>query len=629
MSWDIGSQNIKIKPSTFEDLSAIQGNLTQEQAMLWLAKFFRSNINILYETLASASSSLLPIQEILIKSLFLRDSGIVVASRGFSKSWLLGVCSLLIPILSPGAGICLISANFRGARRILEGAEKIVNGPKANLLKQCFPNPLRRSNDVYKWTIENGSEVFALPLNAEGLRGHRATWLFIDEGLLISKEVQENILRPFLSVKQNAGEEMMIREKENEAIALGTMKEEDRLSFPRNKFFVFSSASFKFQYLYELYDNMINNIMKPRPVKKPDDSDATYFAMRFSYKVLEELPNHAFLDMTQVQAAKDTVGENSDYFQREWMAQFPDISDGYFNIKRLHECTVPFQQEPTVQLKGDKESRYVLAIDPAYSDSKTQDHFAMSIHLLGPEERKSFLVHSYTQTGGELRNHYIYLSYLLTHFNIVFACIDASGSEFIKGFNESSIAKEKNLKLEFLEVDLEKDQLNEYNEEVLKAKNQYNLTSRRIVYSQPFTSVSIRKLNEHLKNQVEAKKVWFASRLSIDEDTTTQCNSILDRFDLKSKKDLEYGGEDFIDEQNHWIDETKAQTALIQVKTTPLGTLQFDLPQSIRRSTSENKPRRDSYTCLLLANMAASHYYNIMYSKAPVISNTFSPIIIR
>jgi hypothetical protein len=628
MSWETGSQKIRIKPSTWDELNSAVGNLTEDEARIWLAKYFRSNIGILYEMLATPDSPLLPIQEILIKSLFLRDSGIVVAARGFSKSWLLGICSLLIPILSPGSGICLISANFRGARRILEGAEKIVDSPKAILLQQCFSNALRRSNDVYKWKIDNGSEVFALPLNAEGLRGHRATWLFIDEGLLISKEIQENILRPFLSVKQNAGEEMRIRAIENSAIKEGVMTEDERIDFPKNKFFVFSSASFKFQYLFELYTNIINNIMQPKAEIKAEDR-VSYFAMRFSYKVLEELPNHAFLDMTQVNAAKDMAGEQSDYFQREWMGAFPDISDGYFNIKKLHECTVKFGDEPCIQLKGEKDSRYILSIDPAYSDSKKEDYFAMGLYLLSPETRQNFLINSYTQTGGELRNHYLYLSYLLTHFNIVFINIDASGNEFIKGFNESTIAKERNLKLEFLDVDLEKDQLNEYNEEIIKAKNQYNITSKRIVYCQPFNSLSIRKMNEHLKNQIENKKVWFASRISIDENSTKLCNDILDRYGFINKKDTDFGAEDFLEEQNRWIEETKAQTALIQVKATPLGTLQYDLPQSIKRSTSENKARRDSYTCLLMGNMAATHYYNIVYSKSAPVSYTFAPIIIR
>ena len=285
MAFIPGNQIIKKKKgqTDWEFVNSLKGELKEHEARIALARFFRSNIGVLFNLITGGKRELLPIQELIIKSLFLRDSGILVASRGFSKSWLLGVCSLLIPILSPGAQICLISANFRGARRILDGAESIVNAAGSELLKQCFPNNLRRSTDVYKWIIPNGSEVFALPLNAEGLRGHRATWLFIDEGLLISKEIQENILRPFLAVKQNPAEEMQIRAEEDENIRLGLLSEEDRMVFPKNKFFVLSSASFKFQYLYELYDSIVQNIMKPKDVT--DEDSVSYFAFRFSYKV--------------------------------------------------------------------------------------------------------------------------------------------------------------------------------------------------------------------------------------------------------------------------------------------------------------------------------------------------------
>lgn len=635
--WEVGRQDTKIEPSNFEYLKSVKGHLTEHQSKLWLARYFSSNLNALYEYLADPDYPLLPIQEILIKSLFLRDSGIVVAARGFSKSWLLGVCSLLIPILSPGAGICLISANFRGARRILEGAEKIVNSRRAHHLKQCFPNALRRNNDVYKWNVENGSEVFALPLNPEGLRGHRATWLFIDEGLLISKEIQDSILRPFLAVKQNAGEEMKIREEEDQAIKLGIITEQDRLILPGNKYFIFSSASFKFQYLYELWGGehgFLNKIMTPERVHDEEQQKTSSFAMRFSYKVLEELPNNAFLDMTQINEAKKMGGENSDYFLREYMALFPDISDGYFNIKKLHECSVKFGDEPSLQLKGNKNYEYILAIDPAYSDSKIGDHFAMSIFLLNREEKKIFLVHSYTNIGGDLKSHYAYLSYLMTSFNIVFVIIDKSGDEFLKGWNESIIAKERNLKIDFLEVDFDKDQHIDLQEEYMKAKNQYNFTFKKFVYRQSFASLSQRKMNEHMKNQIEAKKVWFGSRIPVDEKHVGLCKEIINAYKLKnvkniSDKDAEYFEEDFIEEQNHWIDETKSQTALIQVKVSALGNLSYDLPQSVKKSTSENRPRKDSYTCLLMGVTAASYYFNIMSSEERQIQSTFSPIMIR
>jgi hypothetical protein len=603
-------------------ISSLKGDLSELDTKVSLAKFFRHNPGLFFEMMTGFQ--LLPVQEILIRSMFLRDAGVIVASRGFSKSFLISVMSILISVLYPGVSVCLLSANFRGARRILEYSEKLVNGSKSDLLHQCFPNPLKRQNDLYKWTLPNGSEIIALPLNPEGIRGVRASYVLLDEGLNVDKEVQTNVIRPFLTVKQNAVEEMKIRAKEDELIKLGFMTEEDRMVAPRNKFFMFSSASYQFQYLYEVYSGYIENIMSPKEVSK---KTPTFFTAKLSYKVLEELPNHAFMDITQINAAKADGGENTDYFLKEYMANFPDLSDGYFNVKKMHDCTVKFGDEPSVQLKGDKDAKYLLAIDPSYSASKSSDLFAMTVYMLAPQERKIFQVHNYAKAGGDIKEHFQYLVYLLTHFNIVAITIDGSGVEFLDGFNESSIAKERNIKLNYLTADLETE-LDEYQKQLSILKNEYNITSNRIVYRQPFNSNSIRKMNEHLKNQIEGKKVWFASKVPVDEKTVNKNRDIFALFNFKDKDDKNFGIEDFIDDKNYWIDETKSQTALIQVKATPLGTLQFDLPQSIRRSDNPNRPRRDCYTCLLMGNMLATHYYSMVY-KPEEEAGTFEPFFIN
>lgn len=609
--------------TTTQYLNSLKGELSEREAKISLAKFFRYNPGIFFEMITGFE--LLPVQEILVRGMLMRDSGLIVASRGFSKSFLISVTSLLISILYPGVAVCLLSANFRGARRILEYSEKLVNGSKSDLLHQCFPNPLKRQNDLYKWVLPNGTEMIALPLNPEGIRGVRATHIFLDEMLNIDKEVQTSVIRPFLTVKQNAVEEMKVRAKEDELIKLGIMTDEDRMIATKNKFFMFSSASYQFQYLYEVYSGYIENIMSPKEITK---TAPTFFASRFSYKVLEELPNHAFMDITQINAAKMDGGENTDFFKKEYLALFPDISDGYFNVKKMHDCTVKFGDEPTVQLKGDKESKYLLTIDPSYSASKSSDLFAMTVYLLAPQERKIFQVHNYAKAGGDIKEHFQYLVYLLTHFNIVMVSIDASGTEMIDGFNESSIAKERNLRLNFLTADLEAE-LDEYQSQLSALKNEYNITSSRIVYRQPFNSNSIRKMNEHLKNQIEAKKVWFASKIPVDEKNVSKNRDVFNLFNFKDKDDKNFGIEDFIDDKNYWIDETKSQTALIQVKATPLGTLQFDLPQSIRRSDNPNRPRRDCYTCLLMGNMAATHYYNMVFKEEEQQETTFTPFFVR
>ena len=63
-------------------------------------------------------------------------------------------------------------------------------------MRQCFPEKLSKANDMYRQRLPNGSEVFALPLSTgSGLRGTRSNWIALDEGLLISRDIQSNIFK--------------------------------------------------------------------------------------------------------------------------------------------------------------------------------------------------------------------------------------------------------------------------------------------------------------------------------------------------------------------------------------------------------------------------------------------------
>lgn len=616
MSWITGNQPVK----KFEDYNSIvkelTGSLGDKEAKITLAKFLNANIGLTFEMISGIK--LFPMQEIILKGLMSADNSMILACRGGAKSFLISVASIIESIFNPGLQTCIISANFRGSRRILEATEKMIKHKKADLLRQCFPEALKRSNDMYRWTLPNGSEMFALPLNGEGLRGVRCQRLFIDEGLNVSKEIQENILKPFLMVKQNVREEIELREVEDELISKGLLTEKDRISFPHNKFCILSSSSYEFEYLFEIFNNYVNNIMRPN--QKYDKDAPTYFVIRYSY---EALPEGALFDKTLIESAKANGGESTEYFKREYRALFSRSGDGYFNAQKMHDCTVPLGDYPTVQIKGEKDAKYILAIDPSYSASKASDYFAMAVYMLIPEERKIILVHTYGRAGGNLKDHYQYFSYLLTFFNIVFVVIDDSGSEFIHGYNESVIAKDKRINLKFLDVDFGSD---DYLPEVSKAKIQYNITTGRILYGQKFISDQIRKMNEHLQNQIDCKKVWFASPLAANDIELNKTRDLELPLQLKNQYDSQYSLVDFIEEQDSWITATKNQTALIEVRATTLGTMQFDLPQNLRRETGQNRVRKDHYTCLMLACWGARCYFDLLYTEVEKPQATFEPL---
>jgi hypothetical protein len=554
-------------------------------------------------------------QEIILNGFFEKDYSLWVAGRGCGKSYLLSVFGLLYAIFYPGSKIVLVSANFRACKNIFNQMEKFINSKGAVLLKQCFPDKPTRQNDYYALKCANGSIITALPLGVgENLRGTRANLLIIDEGLLISEHIQETILRPFLTAKHNVKEQIEIKELEDSLIASGELKEEDRTVFPNNKMIICSSASYQFEYLYKIYTNYIDNIEKYKA------GDPTYFVARTSY---ESLPEGTILDESVIKAASNG-GANSPVFLREYCARFTDSNDGYFDVKKLHDCTIPDGDTPTVQLRGKKNSEYILAIDPSYSASASSDYFAMGLYMVIPEERRIIQVHSYGRAGKDLKDHYLYLSYVLLNFNIVYAVIDASGTEFLDGYNESQIAKSYNLNVGFIKADFESE---DYPRELVKAKNSLNKEARIFFYPQQFNSGCNRKMNEYLQSGIAAKKIWFGSRINAHEKEYALYKDTDIPPGLKDDNDNPYSIVDFIDDQDDWVGQTKKQLALIEVKSTALGTLQFDLPAHLKRSNSIDKARRDNYTCLLMAYYVSRHYFDIMSSSEETQAFSFSPFI--
>ena len=87
---------------------------------------------------------------------------------------------------------------------------------------------------------------------------------------------------------------------------------------------------------------------------------------------------------------------------------------------------------------------------------------------------------------------------------------------------------------------------------------------------------------------------------------------------------------DFLEHQHDMISLTKAECALIQIKTSPQGTQTFDLPDNLKRQTGPHKARKDSYSALVLGNWMVQIYYDMMSAQAkrPPLQG-FTPMFIR
>ena len=605
--WHSSEKYIRPVIDTNAELMLLKGDLEDKEAKITLAKFLRANIGFTTELISGIK--LAPYQEVVLKGMLNRNFSMNVWGRGCAKTFVASVFCFLQCIFEPGSKILIAGPTFRTARFIFNNLEKIVESKGGELLQQAFGSKAKR-NDQFEWQI-NGGSITAIPLNGEKIRGFRANILVLDEFLLLPEEIIKNVLMPFLVAPQNMKERLEIREIEDKLIKDGLMKEEDRYVFENTtKMIALSSASYTFENLYRTYQEWTQKIYDK------EMGDATYFISQLSY---EALPPD-MIDKTIIEEAQSGGLSNSS-FLREYCGQFTDGSDSYFSAKKMHECTIPDGQEPTLRLTASIGKRYLIAIDPSFSNAPNSDYFAIAVLEIDSKEEECVLVHNYAVAGADLKEHIVYFSYLIDAFKPEMIIIDNAGFQFIDSCNESDLFRNK--QLSFFDFDSELEG-NDYQAAIKKAKIQYNRQSGAICFKQNFTSEFLRKANEQLQASIDYKKIWFASRISPNTDAYEKSTGLANKISLKTGETVI----DIIDTQDDLIYQVKKQCALIEVKSTIKGNQSFDLPQHLKRNTSANRARKDNYTTLMLGNWLFKCYKDIKSVTEEQQEVTFTPFIV-
>ena len=621
MTWEPGIQKYKLDfDKTNQELLEITGYLEEEEAKYHLYKFLRSNVT--FATNLIAGVDLFPFQHLAIKSMLEADYFLGIWSRGMSKSFSTAIYAFLDAIFNQGIQIGILAATFRQSKMIFEKIEDIAKKPEAAFLGQCITKKSKKND---QWTLEIGeSKIIALPLgDGSKLRGFRFHRIIIDEFLLMPEHVYNEVILPFLSVVQNPTEREKFTKMENQLIAAGKMKEEDRKVWPNNKLIALSSASYKFEYLYKVYETFENLILHGSNDIHKDQANRVI--MHFSYDVAPK----ALYDQNLINQSKQTMSQSQ--FDREFNAIFTDDSSGFFKTSTMKACTIEDGQSPSIEVAGDRDSKYLLAFDPSWAESESSDDFAIQVFKLNDNNRTGTLVHSYAMPGLKMNEHINYMHYLLTNFNIVCIIGDYGGGvQFLQAANASQQFNKASIKLEEITTDF--DDMEKYQEKLREAKSQYNLKDKRICYLRKPTSDWIRKSNELLQANFDHKRVWFASR-ALDKDYHKQINQKIPIDDLtfipNQKEVLSSSGSakmiDFVDHQYDMLNYTKNQCALIQVTSTPQGTQTFGLPNNLRRQSGPGKARKDSYSAFVLGNWMIKTYYDFMNVEAEAVDTTFIP----
>tara|TARA_R100000734_G_C3308522_1_gene99152 strand:- start:19 stop:1539 length:1521 start_codon:yes stop_codon:yes gene_type:complete len=504
---------------------------------------------------------------------------------------------------------------------IFKKIEDISKSPKATFFAQCITRTSKMNDE---WIMEIGSSsIRALPLgDGEKLRGYRFQRIIIDELLLMPEKIFNEVIMPFLSVVENPTERQEIYDLETKMIEQGKMKEDERKKWPNNKIIGLSSASYKFEYLYKLYQQYENLILNEN---KQDGAHRTI--MHFSY----DCAPAQLYDQNLINQSKNTMSESQ--FQREFGAIFTDDSSGYFKVSKMADCTIPDGEGQSVEVIGNPKDDYILAFDPSWSESESSDDFAMLLIKINLETRKGTVVHSYALSGSSLKTHIKYMAYILTHFNISAVVGDYNGGvQFLNSCNESEVFKSKNLKLGVIEVDL--DNTKDYNKNLRKLRNQYNKSDKNFVFLRKPTSAWIRLANESLQSAFDHKRIFFAGA-AMNDDYNNQRKSRVPIEELKFMRNdpNQKGGKgarmiDFVEHQKDMMDLIKVQCALVQITTSAQGTQSFDLPPTLRKQKGADKARKDSYSALVLGNWMMNIYYDMQDFNENNNQPTFTPMFI-
>lgn len=579
-------------------LENVTGEITQEEAQVWFAKYLYANPYLAIKLLTGVS--IINIQDILIRTFVKKDYCLNVLGRASGKTFTISMFIPYYAIFNPKIKIVITAKNARQTRAIFRQIEKWVESKEGKHLKDCIQK-MSKDHDGWRIEFKNGSEVVFLPLGSgDQIRGQRAHVLIVDEFLLMDEGVFNNVIRPFMAAKREGVEQERIKKAEDILIKAGKLKESQRTPEKNNKLIILSSASYKFEYLHTVYENYYDVLFPESEDIEPSYDHAIF---KMSYEALADEP---ILDIKAIEEGRRTM--SSQQFRREFQSHFLDDSGGYFSAQKMKYCTVPAGDHPIIQIQGDKNSKYILSLDPNYSDSETADNFAMAVLEINEEKDRLHLVHCYALSKSDIKKRGDYLNYILSNFNIVYIIADnAGGSKFFEDVKTLNLT---NRAISSFDANFDDEN------GIRESKSRYNYETGSILHLQHFGGKKgwVREANEHLQYCIENKKIIFNATVinERDRDILMKSNIPIEKLYFQLDNDeKDYKGiaqknfskarlSDFIDKQGFLVSETIKECSLIEMRSSSTGSQVFDLPSNLSKDKSPNRARKDSYSALLL-----------------------------
>ena len=553
---------------------------------------------------------LLPSQALILYELWNRKFPMLIASRGFGKSFMLSLYCMLRALILPGRKVVVVGAAFRQSKVLFEYMETIWNN--SPILRDICDGNSGPRRDVDRCVMRiNDSRVTCLPLgDGQKIRGQRANDIISDEFASIPRDIFETVVAGFAAVSSDPIENVKRLAAEKKAKELGVEiqdKDENKLEDKDNQIILSGTAYYDFNHFatyWKRWKSIIKSQGNPTKLREvfggedvPDNFDwKEYSIMRIPYELLPE----GFMDASQVARSKATV--HAGIYQMEFGAVFTRDSEGFFKRSLIESCVVD-DKEPTkdskgneivfeAKLMGDPNKKYVFGVDPA----SEVDNFSIIVLELNEDHRR--IVHCWTTTRSEHKekvkkgystetDFYSYCARKIRDLMKLFPCIhiamDAQGGGIAVMESLHDKDKLQDGEIEIWPV-IDED----------KPKDTDDQRGLHILEMCQFAKYDwLAEANHGLRKDLEDKVILFPRFDSV----TVGMSNVEDGMKGRMYDTLE---ECVMD-----IEELKDELSMIQMTQTSNGRDRWDTPEIVVAAGKKSKMRKDRYSSLIMANMAA------------------------
>lgn len=563
--------------------------------------------------------TILPFQHVILKELWYKPFPMLIGSRGMGKSFILALYMVLRALINQGIKIIIVGSAFRQAKVVFEYVEQIwANAP---VLRDVCGNSKGRSNrdqgprrDIDRCEcIIGDSVIIALPLgDGKKIRGQRANIVIADEFASIPPDIYEVVVKGFGAVSQDPIGGVKDEAWKQVLRKLGrwdsVMDEATRVQGEGNQAILSGTASYSFNWFakyWNYYKSVIysrgnrEKLQQMNPDREIDPSldYRDYIIIRMSVDMLPK----GFMDIKTIASSRSM--SNKSIAMMEYGAVFVTDSDGYFKRSLIEACVAgnadnDFDFSFTASLRGEPGVKHMIGVDPA---SET-DNFAIVVIAMHGNHRR--VVHCWTTRKSDHRKR---LKNGLTKEENFFAFAARKIRELMRLFpTERIIMDAQGGGNAIAEALHDKDKLEPgelpiwpvKDPDPKKRKDSDNKRGLHMLEMVEFSNAAwVNEANTGLKKDMEDKVLLFP-----------YMDSALLGFSIEEDKQLKRRM-DTLEDTTMEIEAMKDELASIVHSQTDSGRDKWDVPK-IKASQGEVKGRlrKDRYSALLLANMAARQH---------------------